>query len=111
MMAAEERAKEIAEELIGRLVGMHLTVGPSMETAIADELSRAVPVLYREAEQRMKERCAELCEEQVKRPAGYHGQWEGHGSWMDDKTGPECALAIRALPSEYGQAQGKAAAD
>jgi hypothetical protein len=43
-----------------------------------------------------RERCAKVCEQKVKRPAGYHGQWEGYGSHMGDMTGPECAAAIRA---------------
>ena len=43
------------------------------------------------------EECAKLCEEQVQRPAGYHGSWEGYGPSMGDKTGTECAIAIRAL--------------
>ena len=43
------------------------------------------------------EECAKLCEVQVQRPAGYHGAWEGYGASMGDKTGTECAIAIRAL--------------
>ena len=43
------------------------------------------------------EECAKLCEGQVQRPAGYNGAWEGYGPSMGDKTGTECAIAIRAL--------------
>ena len=43
------------------------------------------------------EDCAKLCEKKVARPAGYHGQWEGYGASMGDKTGTECAIGIRSM--------------
>lgn len=43
------------------------------------------------------ELAAKACEAKVQRPAGYGGQWEEYGPWMGDKTGTECAAAIRAL--------------
>jgi len=46
------------------------------------------------------EEAARACIVKVPRPAGYHGQWEGYGSWEGDMTGPECAAAIRALAKE-----------
>jgi hypothetical protein len=42
------------------------------------------------------EEAAKICEAMVLRPAGYHGQWEGYGPFDGYKTGPECAIAIRA---------------
>lgn len=42
------------------------------------------------------EAAAKICEQQVQRPAGYGGRWEGYGSFMEDKTGTECARDIRA---------------
>ena len=41
--------------------------------------------------------CAAACLVQIKRESGYHGQWEGYGSWMGDMTGPECSAVILAL--------------
>ena len=51
---------------------------------------------------KMRERCAKLCEVEVRREAGYHGQWEGYGTWvgMGSKTGEECAADIRAMEVE-----------
>lgn len=40
---------------------------------------------------------AKTCEQQVQRPAGYQGNWEGYGDHMGDRTGAECAAAIRAM--------------
>ena len=46
------------------------------------------------------EECALLCGGKVNRRAGYHGQWEGYGPSMGEKTGSECSIAIRALAEE-----------
>lgn len=37
------------------------------------------------------------CEVKVRRESGYGGRWEWYGAHMGDRTGPECAAAIRAL--------------
>lgn len=56
-----------------------------------------LPDFAREIERLTLLRAAELCEEQVLRPAGYGGQWEGYGSHMGIKTGTECAAELREL--------------
>jgi len=61
--------------------------------AMATELWNTRPDIRRKT----IEECAKLCEGQVQRPAGYNGAWEGYGPSMGDKTGTECAIAIRAL--------------
>jgi hypothetical protein len=43
------------------------------------------------------EEAAALCEAKVERDAEYGGRFGGYGKFLGDKTGPECAAAIRAL--------------
>ncbi len=49
------------------------------------------------------ERCAKLCEQKVRRDAEYGGRWGGYGDFDGDKTGPECAIEIRALVAALSQ--------
>jgi len=60
----------------------------------------AIRAALRKAAERMRERAAETCEQKVRRPAGYHGRWEGHGAYDGWMTGLECAAKIRALSGE-----------
>lgn len=52
---------------------------------------------YRAGMAAMAERCVKACEGTVTRPCGYGGQWEGYGPVKTERTGSECAAAIRAL--------------
>lgn len=48
------------------------------------------------------EKAAKVCEVKVRRDCEYGGRWGGYGDFDGDKTGPECAAAIRAL-AERGE--------
>lgn len=45
-----------------------------------------------------RQACALLCLQEVWRPAGYKGRWEGYGGFMGLKDGVECGDAIMARP-------------
>lgn len=49
-----------------------------------------------QARREEREACAKICEDQIEREAGYGGRFGGYGSFMGEKTGTECAAAIRA---------------
>lgn len=49
------------------------------------------------------ELAAKACEEKVPREAGYGGAFGGYGGWMGDRTGPECAAAVRDLKVEVDE--------
>lgn len=49
------------------------------------------------------EEAAKACEQKVERDAEYGGRFGGYGNFMGDKTGPECATAVRALKSPLQQ--------
>lgn len=42
-----------------------------------------------------REACAKLCEEVIEFPPGHGGQWEGHGVVRSQRSGVDCADAIR----------------
>lgn len=66
-------------------------IGPSISSL--SEFSALVAAAEREA-------CAKVCEEKVERSAGYGGQFEGYGKLTGERTGSECAAAIRAREEE-----------
>lgn len=59
--------------------------------------SDAVDALVLAAARMALEEAAKVCEAKVPRDPEYGGRFGGYGPWEDDKTGPECAAAIRTL--------------
>ena len=62
------------------------------ETAIAE----AYRCGYEAGRKDENEACAKMCEEKVERASDYQGRFGGYGAFMGEKTGSECADAIRA---------------
>jgi len=67
---------------ITKLAG-HRTVPPWVMKLVQDAVSAE------------REACAKVCEQQLERPSGYQGTWEGYGRLKTQMTGQECAAAIR----------------
>ncbi len=51
--------------------------------------------VWRAMREHERKECASLCEQIVRHPAGYGGQWEGYGPVMTTRDGAACAAAIR----------------
>ena len=57
----------------------------------------AAPVDAKAIRAEALEEAAKMCEVKVKRPADYGGRFGGYGDFYGEKTGSECAAAIRGL--------------
>jgi hypothetical protein len=81
------------------------TLTPLLEKAIEEvmkikdvdeRLAMLIFNVVEKVESAERESCAKVCEEQLERPSGYQGTWEGYGKFKTQMTGQECADAIRA---------------
>jgi hypothetical protein len=76
--------------------------------ALARQFAEVRASAYAQGRADEREKCVAECLVKVKRDAGYGGQWEGYGSHMGYRTGPECAAAIRARDAQEGASDGPA---